>query len=243
MNELKMLDGAANLTVKHSVGFWAAVIAQWFFAIGAGVIALVIVTGAIVQTINGGDILMCLVVLPHLVFFTAVSWLSGKLAINIQSGIQPPSASLSLNWVSALSLTILTSLVGGISFQAIRQLRHVQEKARESEAIIYIYGIDSKQKAFSSKHGRLPTTISEIEPMQALRYFTLDYVTFENKSSSNWSTKLTRNDLNRSPRYGKYSIVYNSSGTPHFDCVDSTNLSACREELLPLSTSGTETCN
>ena len=227
------MDIKTNSTVKHSFGYWAAVIAQWFYAIGAGVIVLGVVISIIVQILKGGEILVCLVVLPHLVFFTGVAWLSGKLARNIQLGIQPPSASFSLNRVSALSLTILTGLVGGIMYAGVRQQLVVLERERVSEVVSFIDNIDSKQKAFSLKHGRQPASTTEIGPMPPLKYFALDNVAFKNNSVSNWNIKFTRNDFAKNRRYGSYAIVYNSSGTPHYDCVDSSHLKACREEILP----------
>jgi hypothetical protein len=233
MPEGNIVDSETNSTVKHSFGYWAAVVAQWGFAIGAGVMALGIAISVIIQILKGGDILVCLVVLPHLVFFTLIAWLSGKLARNIQLGIQPPSASFSLNWVSALSLAILTVLVGGIMYAGVRQQLVVQERARVSEVVNFIDNTDSKQKAFSAKYGRQPASTSEIGPMPPLKYFATDNMVFKNNSASDWSIKFTRNDLARNRRYGSYAIVYNSSGTPHYDCVDSSHLKTCREELIP----------
>ena len=178
MPEVNTIDREANSTSKHSGGFWAAVIVQWFYAIVAGALALLTVMGVIVQVLKGGEILMFLVVLPHLAFFSWTAWLSGKLAWNIQSGTQSPSASFSLNWGSALTLTIVTTIIGGLAYIAIMQRVVVMERARVSEVVSFIDDIDSRQKAFSAKHGRLPATTSEIGPMPPLRYFTLDYVIF-----------------------------------------------------------------
>ena len=227
-----MLDREPDTTVKHSVGFWAAVIAQWVFAIGAGAIGLFLVIDITVPILKDGNTER-LWGLLYLAFFVWTAWLSGRLAWNIQSGTQSPSASLSQNWGSALTITIVIAVIGGISYTAIRQIIVVQERARVSEAVSFVDDIASKQKAYTAKHNRLPDTSAEIGPMPPLKFFILDNVTFKNKPSSTWSIKFTRNDLMRSRRYGGYSIVYNSSGTPHYDCTDSSHLRACREELIP----------
>lgn len=234
MTEVKIPDKEAGVTVKHSVGFWAAVIMQWFYAIGAGALALFYCIGIIALGVKSGENLAWLVVLPWVALLAWTAWLSGKLARNIQSGILPPSASLSQNWGSALTLTIVVAAIGILGSIALRQAFSVQEKARVSEAVIFIRDIASKQKTFSAKYGRLPSGASEIGPMPSLKFFTLDYITFENNPSQNWVVKLTRNDLSRSSRYGNYAIVYNSSGTPHYDCVESSNLNACRKELISI---------
>jgi len=232
MPEAKIPDREANSPVKRSVGYWAAVIAQWFFAIGAGVIALYLVVSIIVQVLNSGNILE-LFGLLYVAFFSWTAWLSGKLALNIQSGIRSPLTIFSLKWGSALSLTIVTAALFGLTYPAVQQAIAVQERARVSEVVSFIDDINAKQKAFSAKHGRLPFTSSEIGPLPPLKYFTLEYVPLNNTSASIWSIKFTRNALGRNRRYGGYSIVYNSSGTPHYDCVESSNLKACREELIP----------
>lgn len=231
MPEMNIMDRGTNSTTKHSVGFWLAVIAQWFYAACAGAIALLAVIFIIVPIFKDDDITR-LWGLLYFAFFSWTAWLTVKLARNIQSGEKPPSSSFSLNWGSALSLT-LGALPFALAYLAVPQAIAVEERARVSEVVSFVGDMDTKQKAFSAKYGRQPASTSEIGPLPPLKYFAPDNMAFKNNSASDWSIKFTRNDLARNRRYGSYAIVYNSSGTPHYDCVDSSHLKVCREELLP----------
>ena len=154
------------------------------------------------------------------------------MALRLWTGADKPSAVLSKNWGSALTLGIVTVLIGGLGYMALRQRFMLIEKAHSSEAVVYLRELQSREEAFRAGHGRFPTE-SELGALPALRYFTVSLTPSKDVPNSGRTVKLTRNNLDlQITRYGNYSVVYNSISAPHLDCADTPDPAACRKDLL-----------
>ena len=126
--------------------------------------------------------------------------------------LNPPRRSQS--GFSLVELTIVVVILGVIAMIGVPKYRTVVERAKSSEALVFMHHVEVQQAGFQAWKGRYAKSFSELKSYSGSGFSQPKHFTISDFTSFNWETKwslrLTRDGA--SSGFGAYTVSWDQGG-------------------------------